>query len=47
MREKHIKKINLQLEKRVNNNLRKNIFNILWFIIGNTLGSKFFYFLIF
>ena len=37
------KKINLQLEKRVSNNLRKNIFNLLWFIIGNTLGSKFFY----
>ena len=43
-REAYKKKINLQLEKRVNNNLRKNIFNILWFIIGNTLGSKFFYF---
>ena len=42
-REIYKQKINHSLKKRVKNNFRKNVFNLLWFIIGNTFKSKFFY----
>lgn len=41
---KYKDEINKSLKNRFKNNLRKFFFNIVWFIIGNTVGSKFFYF---